>query len=106
MPVCLTTYPGPWVVSSIPAPCADPGIFVSGGGGGGGGGGGEGGIQVSLTKKSSYVFFVFFSPQPILQKSNCQFQRNLSFFKGPEEGPTFSREGGGGQIAYFLKKPI
>ena len=55
--------------------CADPGIFSSG-------------VQVSLTKKL------------ILQKSNGQFQRNLSFFKVPEgvkhfpgRGPTFSREG-------------
>ena len=38
------------------------------GGGGGGGGGGCGGVQVSLTKKSSDVFF--FNPQLILQKSN------------------------------------
>ena len=29
-------------------------------------------------------FFLFFSPQLILQKSNGQFQRNLSFFKVPE----------------------
>ena len=49
---------------------------------------------------------VFFSPQPILQKSNGQFQRNLSFFQGsrgvlhfPGGGPTFSR---GGPIAYSL----
>ena len=37
-------------------------------------------------KKSSEVFFSFFffflSPQLILQKSNGQFQRNLSFFLG------------------------
>ena len=49
----------------------------------------SGGVQVSLTKKSSDVFFCFFfvfffSPQLILQKSNGQFQRNLSFFKVPE----------------------
>ena len=37
----------------------------------------------------------FFSPQLILQKSNGQFQRNLSFFKAPDGvqffpgGPTF-----------------
>ena len=37
-------------------------------------------------KKSSdvFFFFFFFSPQFILQKSNGQFQRNLSFFKVPE----------------------
>ena len=33
----------------------------------------------------------FFSPQLILQKSNGQFQRNLSFFKAPDGGPIFSR---------------
>ena len=47
----------------------------------------------------------FFSPQLILQKSNGQFQRNLSFFKAPDVvqffpgGPTFSR---GCPIAYSL----
>ena len=56
--------------------CADPGIFVRGGPG-----------------QSDNVFF---SPHLILQKSNGQFQRNLSFFKVPDGGPTFSRGGGGG----------
>ena len=51
--------------------CADPGIFVRG-------------VQASLTKKPWQCFFFFFSPQLILQKSNGQFQRNLSFFKVPE----------------------
>ena len=47
----------------------------------------------------------FFSPQLILQKSNGQFQRNLSFFKAPDwvqffpGGPTFSRRC---PIAYSL----
>ena len=50
--------------------CADPGICVRGGPG-------------QSDKKSSDAFF-FFSPQLILQKSNGQFQRNLSFFKVPE----------------------
>ena len=51
----------------------------------------------------------FFSPQLILQKSNGQFQRNLSFFKAPDGvqffpgGPTFSRRC---PIAYSLYKPI
>ena len=38
--------------------------------------------QSGLTKKAFFLFF--FSPQLILQKSNGQFQRNLSFFKVPE----------------------
>ena len=46
-------------------------------------GGGGGGVQVRLTKKALTMFF-FFSPQLILQKSNGQFQRNLSFFKVAE----------------------
>ena len=45
-----------------------------------GGGGGPG----QSDKKSSDNVFFFFSPQLILQKSNGQFQRNLSFFKVPE----------------------
>ena len=66
-------------------PCTDPGIFARG-------------CPGQSDKKSSDN--VFFSPQLILQKSNCQFQRNLSFFKVPERvqhfsggdgGPTFSR---------------
>ena len=46
-----------------------------------------------------FFFFFFFSPQLILQKSNGQFQRNLSFFKVPEGSnifqgsPTFSQGG-------------
>ena len=38
----------------------------------------------ALTKFFFFFFFFFFSPQLILQKSNGQFQRNLSFFKVPE----------------------
>ena len=73
-----------------PLTCADPGIFVRGDPG------------QSDKKSSDNVFFVFFSPQLILQKSNGQFQRNLSFFKVPEGvqhfpgGSNFFREGGGG----------
>ena len=45
----------------------------------------SGGVQISMTKKALTVFFwFFFSPQLILQKSNGQFQRILSFFKVPE----------------------
>ena len=70
--------------------------------------GGGGGVQVSLTKKSSDNVF-FFSPQLILLKSNGQFQRNLSFFKVPEGVQHFPGGGGGGSnvfqggpIAYSL----
>ena len=42
------------------------------------------------------VFSLFFSPQLILQKSNGQFQRNLSFFKVPDGVQHFP--GGGGQL--------
>ena len=51
-------------------------------------------------KKKALKFFVclfFFSPQLILQKSNGQFQRNLSFFKVPEGVQRFP--GGEGPIA-------
>ena len=51
----------------------------------------------------------FFRPQLILQKSNGQFQRNLSYFKVPEGVQhctggvqLFPGEGGGGSIAYSL----
>ena len=51
----------------------------------------QGGVQVSLTKKSSdNVFLFFFSPQLILQKSNGQYQRNLSFQGSTRGVPTFS----------------
>ena len=82
--------------------CADPGIFI---GGGGGCGVGEGPGQSD--KKA--LTTIFFSPLLILQTSNGQFQRNLSFFKAPDGvqffpgGQTFSR---GCPIAYSLKKPI
>ena len=52
----------------------------------------------------------FFSPQLILQRSNGQFQRNLSFFKVPEGvqhfpggGPTFTR--GGVQLLIPYRNP-
>ena len=65
----------------------------------------QGGPGQSDKKSSDNIFL---SPQLILQKSDGQFQRNLSFFKVPEGvqhfpggggGPTFSR---GGPIAYSL----
>ena len=67
-----------------------------------------GGPGQSDKQSSDNVFF--FSPQLILQKSNGQFQRNLSFFKVPEGvqhfpgggGVQFFSRGGGGQIAYSL----
>ena len=63
--------------------CADPGIFVRG-------------VQVSLTN------FFFLSPQLILQKSNGQFQRNLSFFKVPEGVQHFP---GGVQLLIPYRNP-
>ena len=44
-----------------------------------GGGGGPG----QSDKKALFFFFFFTSPQLILQKSNGQFHRNLSFFNVP-----------------------
>ena len=69
-------------------------------------------------KKLGRLFFLlllFISPQLILQKSNCQFQRNLSFFKVPEGvqhfpggggGPTFSRGGGGSNCIFPIETHI
>ena len=70
---------------------------------------GGGGDPGQFDKKKLWQRFLF-SPQLILQKSNGQFQRNLSFFKVPEGvqhfpgggGPTYSRGGGGGPNAYYL----
>ena len=68
----------------------------------------SGGVQVSLTKKAltTFFFLFFFSPQLILQKSNGQFQRNLSFFKVPEgvnifQGGVQLFPGGGGSNCLF-----
>ena len=68
--------------------------------------GGGGGSRSVWQKSSDNVFFFFFfglfSPQLISQKSNCQFQRNLSFFKVQEGvqhfpgGSNFFKGGGGG----------
>ena len=66
-------------------------------------------------KKALTVFFIlFFSPQLILQKSNDQFKRNLSFYhfskfqRGSNifqggGGPTFSR--GGVQLLISYRNP-
>ena len=54
----------------------------------------QGGGPGQSDKKA--LTMTFFSPQLILQKSNGQFQRNLSFFNAPDGvqffpgGPTFS----------------
>ena len=74
--------------------CADPGIFIRGGGGG----------SRSVWQKSSDNDF--FSPQLILQKSNGQFQRNLSFFKAPDGVQFFSRGGGGVQLLIPYRNPF
>ena len=70
-----------------------------------------GGVQVSLTIKSSdnvfFFFFVFlvlslFRSQMVNFKEIyhfARFQRGSNIFQG---GPTFSRGGGGGPIAYSL----
>ena len=68
---------------------------------------GGGGPRHSDKKSSdSVVFFFFFfcfflSPQLILQKSNGQFQRRISFFKVPE-GVQFFPGGGGGWGSNFF----
>ena len=56
------------------------------------------GIFVSLTKKLwRFLFvFLFFSPQLIIQKSNGQFQRNLSFSRFQRGSIIF--QGGGVQL--------
>ena len=64
----------------------------------------QGGSMVRLTKKALTFFCFFFSPQLILQMSNGQFQRNLSFFKVPEGVQHFP--GGGGGPNFFQGCPI
>ena len=81
---------------------AVPGIFVREGGGG----------PVQSDKKA--LTTLFFSPQLILQKSNGQFKRNLSFLKVPEGvqhfagegGPTFSGGGGGSNCLFPIETHI
>ena len=50
--------------------------------------------SLSDKKKLSQHFLFFFSPQLILQKSNGQLQRNLSFFKVQEGVQHFPGRGG------------
>ena len=68
--------------------------------------GGGGGVQASLTKKDPTTFFFLVVS---LEKSNGQFQRNLSFsrfqrgsniFQG---GPTFTRGGGGSNCLFLIE---
>ena len=73
--------------------CADPGIFIRGGG--------PGQSDKISSDKVFFFFFFFFSPQLILQKSNGQFQRNLSFFMVPEGVQHFPGGGGGGGVQLF-----
>ena len=68
----------------------------------------SGGVHVSLTKKALTMFFFFCFFLSPLQKSNCQFQRNLSFFKVPEgvqhfpgRVQLFPGGGGGGSSCLF-----
>ena len=76
--------------------------FSSGGRGGGGPG--------QSDKKKALTNF-FFSPQLILQKSNGQFQRNISFFKVLEGVQHFSGRvqlfpgGGGVQLLIPYRNP-
>ena len=62
--------------------------FSSGGGGG-----------VSGQSDQKKLWQPFFSPQLVLQKSNGQFQRNLSFIKVQEGSNIF--QGGGGGVQLF-----
>ena len=62
---------------------------------------GQGGPGQSDKALTRFFFFFFLSPQLILQKSNGQFQRNLSFFKVPEnifQGGSNFFQGGGVQL--------
>ena len=57
----------------------------------------EGGRGPGQSDKKALTTF-FFSPQLILQKSNGQFQRNLSVFKVPEGVQHFPGGRGGVQL--------
>ena len=81
----------------------EPGIFVRGGGGS---------RSVWQKKARKKFFYVYFSPQHILQKSNGKFPNNLSFSRfqrgsnlfqgGGGVQPFPGGGGGGGPIAYSL----
>ena len=90
---------GPYLQSCFV--CADPGIFVRGGGGGPG---------QSDKKKLRNFFFLVLS---LLYRSQMVNFKENYHFQGSGGGPTFSEgggvqlfPGGGGPIAYSLKKPI
>ena len=121
----LHTTPKWTVVISIGCllPCAVPEIFVMGGGGGGRGGwgggweggwgGGVGSTSIWQKKKTLwqrclfvFVFCFFLSPRLILQKSNGQFQREISFFKAPEGVQIFPGGGGGGNCLLPIETQI
>ena len=59
----------------------------------------------------TFLVFFFFSPQLIVQRSNGQFSRNLSFFKVPEGVQHFSggsnifQGGGGVQLLISYRNP-
>ena len=61
----------------------------------------QGGPGQSDKKALTTFFFFFLSPQLILQKSNGQFQRNLSFSKVQEGVQHFP--GGGGGSNFFQR---
>ena len=62
--------------------------------------------------KNKFFFVFFFGPQLILQKSNGQFQRNLSLFKVPEWvqhfpwGSNFFQGGGGSNCLFPIETHI
>ena len=61
--------------------------------------GGPGQSEKKSSDNDFFFLFFFVSPQLILQKSNGQFQRNLSFLKVPEGVQHFP--GGGGSNSLF-----
>ena len=71
------------------------------------GGGGGPGQSDKKALTTFFFFFFFFSPQLILQKSNGQFPRNLSFSRFQRGTIIFQGGGsnffqGGGPFAYSL----
>ena len=68
-------------------------------------GGGGPGQSDKISSGNVFFFFFFFffcSHELILQKSNGQFQRKLSFFKVPEGVQLFSVGGGGGGVQLLV----